>query len=120
MARRLVKLTRDDGLPGARPAALYLDRDGALLVSDWEASGPSRGSIQLRLLVSGIRFEMMEGSGPASALARSTTGELWMEATRGPSSRGSPMNRGKEIGAVQFAEPGLDGVMWFGTRRRQK
>lgn len=33
--KHLVKLTREDGLPGAKQSALYLDHDGALLVGDW-------------------------------------------------------------------------------------
>ena len=114
--RRLVKLTRDDGLPGANPAALYLDRDGALLVSDLEAGRPVARLDPASTAGERIRFDLMEGSGPARALARSTTGELWVGGDKGAFVLGQPEESGKAIGAVQLAEPGIEGIMWFGTQ----
>ncbi len=116
--KRLVKLTRDDGLPGAKPAALYLDRDGALLVADLDHGiarfDPATAARER------IRFELMPGSEPASALALSTTGELWLGGDKGAFVLGQPKESRKEIGAVRLAEPGRDGVMWFGTQAPAK
>jgi signal transduction histidine kinase/DNA-binding response OmpR family regulator/ligand-binding sensor domain-containing protein len=117
---KLVKLTRDDGLPGARPAALYVDRDGALLVSDWERDRPVARFKPTSTAGERIRFELLEGSGPASALARSTTGELWMGRDAGALIVGQPKETINDIGAVRFAEPGRDGVMWFATQKNNK
>jgi ligand-binding sensor domain-containing protein len=91
--RKLVKLTRDDGLPGASPADLYVDRDGALLVSDFDAARPVARFDPSSNAGERIRFETMEGSGPATALARSTTGELWMGRDKGAFLLGHPMKR---------------------------
>ncbi len=118
--QRLVKLTRDDGLPGARPADLYIDRDGALLVSDWEAGRPVARFDPGSTAGERIRFELLDGSGPASALARSTTGELWMGRDAGAFVLGQPDELGKAIGPVLVAEPGRDGVMWFVTESESK
>ena len=118
--KRLVKLTRDDGLPGARPAALYLDRDGALLISDSEAGRLVARFNPAATTGERIRFELVLGSGPARALARSTTGELWMGLDAGAFVLGRPDDSGKGIGAVPIAEPGRDGVMWFATQKDQK
>ncbi|MEO8352919.1 MAG: response regulator, partial [Chthoniobacteraceae bacterium] len=112
---RLVKLTRDDGLPGARPSDLYLDRDGALLVSDWEAGRPIARFDPGSAADERIHFELIDGSGPASALARSSTGELWMGRDAGAFVLGQPDESGQAIGGVHVAEPGRKGVMWFGT-----
>ena len=60
---KLVKLTRDDGLPGANPADIYLDRDGALLVSDWEAGRSVARFNPGSTVGERIRFELLEGSG---------------------------------------------------------
>ncbi len=113
--QKVVKLTRDDGLPGADPATLYVDRDRSLLLSDWlnpvarfdpGAAGGER-----------IRFdELVLGSRAASALARSTPGELWMGRDDGVFVLGQPEESGKAIGAVRLAESGRDGVMWFGVQ----
>jgi hypothetical protein len=113
--KRLVKLTRDDGLPGANPAALYLDRDGALLVSDVETGRPVARFDPASGSGERIRFDLVDGSGSARALARSTTGELWIGRDAGAYIVGQPKESIKEIGRVQFAEPGRDGVMWFST-----
>jgi signal transduction histidine kinase/CheY-like chemotaxis protein/ligand-binding sensor domain-containing protein len=118
--KKLVKLTRDDGLPGARPAALYLDRDGALLVSDWEGGRPVARFDPATSGGERIRFDLVDDSGPASVLARSTTGELWMGRDAGALIVGQPKEAIREIGAVGYAEPGRDGVMWFGSRTEKK
>ena len=118
--QRLVKLTRDDGLPGANPAALYLDHDGALLVSDWEAGRPIARFDPITATGERIRFELLKESAEASALARSTTGELWTGRDAGTLVLGQPAESGKAIGAVFLAEPGRDGVMWFGTQQAGK
>jgi signal transduction histidine kinase/DNA-binding response OmpR family regulator/ligand-binding sensor domain-containing protein len=112
---KLVKLTRDDGLPGAHPTALYLDHDGALLVADGEAGRPVARFEPAPGAGERIRFELVEGSGPATALARSTTGGLWLGTEQGAFLAGQPKESGREIGLVHFAEPGRAGVMWFGT-----
>src|SRR5678815_2411057 len=95
--------------------SLYVDRDGALLVSDFDAARPVARFDPSSNAGEGIRFETMEGSGPATALARSTTGELWMGRDKGAFLLGHPDEAVKEIGVVGLAEPGLDGVMWFGV-----
>ena len=88
--QRLVKLTRDDGLPGARPAALYLDRDGALLVSDWEAGRPVARFDPAATAGERIRFELVEGPDrPRRWRARRRVSFGWA-ATTGPSSMGQP------------------------------
>ena len=112
---KLVKLTRDDGLPGAKPTALYLDHDGALLVADWEAGRPVGRFDPASGAVDRIHFELVEDSGPAIALARSTAGELWLGTEQGAFAVGQPKEFGREIGLVLFVEPGRGGVMWFGT-----
>jgi streptogramin lyase len=108
--------------PGARPAGLFVDRDGALLVPDWEAGrpiarfDPAAGSGENRRL----RFELVDGSEAASTLARSTTGELWLGSDKGAFVLGQPKELRKDIGAVRFSEPGPDGVMWFSTQSERK
>jgi signal transduction histidine kinase/DNA-binding response OmpR family regulator/ligand-binding sensor domain-containing protein len=109
--RRLVKLTRDDGLPGAQPSALYLDHDGALLVGDYNRGAarfdPAATEGELN------RFELLERSEPTTTLARSTTGELWLGNVGGPFVLGQPLDSRKQIGRVIDSEAGPDGTMWF-------
>ncbi|MCF7730745.1 MAG: response regulator [Akkermansiaceae bacterium] len=112
---RLVKLTRDNGLPGARSAALYRDRDGALLVADEEAGCLVARFDPAASVGERIRFDLLKGSGPASALARATTGELWMGGENGGFVLGRPAESAAGIGPVFLAEPGRGGVMWFGA-----
>jgi signal transduction histidine kinase/CheY-like chemotaxis protein/ligand-binding sensor domain-containing protein len=114
--RRLVKLTREDGLPGARPTALYLDRDGALLVADEESRRPVARFDPASSAGGRIRFEPVAGSDSAWTLARSTNGELWMGRDPGAFVVGQPDEAVKAIGSVHFADPGREGVMWFGTQ----
>jgi len=109
--RGFTKLTRDDGLPGAQPSALYLDRDGALLVGDWN-SGVARFD-PASTAGERNRFELMNGSESSATLARSTTGELWLGNGGGPFVLGQPLESRKQIGQVIDSEPGPDGTMWF-------
>jgi signal transduction histidine kinase/DNA-binding response OmpR family regulator/ligand-binding sensor domain-containing protein len=108
--RSLAKLTRDDGLPGARPSVLYVDHDGALLVADWDL-GIAR--FDPAAAAERIRFDLLPGSEAASALARSTTGDLWFGNDQGAFLLGQPQATREERGPVQLAEPGRDGAMWF-------
>jgi signal transduction histidine kinase/DNA-binding response OmpR family regulator/ligand-binding sensor domain-containing protein len=115
--KNLVKLTRDDGLPGAQPSALYLDGDGALLVADWNR-GIARYDPATKL-DERIRFEVLEGSEPASALARSSSGELWLGTDKNAFILQQPTELRKEIGTVLQVEPAPGGRMWFSSRSGQ-
>ncbi len=110
---KLVKVSRDDGLPGTRPSDLYVDRDGALLVADWDLPmatfDPASAATERQ------RFAPVPNSSAASAMARSTTGELWYGTDQGAFIQGQPEEAGRAIGAVRLAAAGRDGVMWFGT-----
>ena len=111
--RQIDKLSATDGLPGNNPNTLCTDRDGSLLVGDWSAPiaryrpEPGTGNRP--------RFQIVEGSGPASALARSTTGDLWFGEDRGARILGekSP-SVDWTIGAVRLAQAGENGTVWFG------
>ena len=110
---KLVKVARDDGLPGTLPSDLYVDRDGAVLVADVNQPiarfDSASATTELR------RFASVENSSPAFALARSTTGALWCGTDQGAFVQGQSAAAGRAIGAVGRMAAGRDGVMWFGS-----
>ena len=104
------KITQAGGLPGAAPASLFVDKDGALLVSDTAAAvarwQPTAGVAP--------KFEIMEGTFPAQALARSASGDLWFGNTRGVWRYGESGPSGNSaIGGVWCIEAAPNGAMWF-------
>jgi len=113
--KKLVKVTREDGLSGTRPQVLHVDRDGALLVSDVDRGQPIVRFDPASAATDRLRFAPVENSRPAYALARATTGELWFGTDSGAYILGQPEEAGQTIGAVRLAAAGRDGVMWFGT-----
>ena len=115
--KQLVKLSRDDGLPGTRPSSFGMDRNGALLVADWDAARPIARFDPASAATARSRFEPLENSHGASVLARSTTGEIWYGTEKGAFLLGQPQEMGREIGNVTHAEAGRDGAMWFGVAK---
>ncbi len=110
---KLVKVTRDDGLPGTRTSDIYVDRDGALLAADWDL--PMARFDPASAATGRNRFAPVENSSAASVLACSTTGELWCGTDQGAFVLGQPDATGRAIGAVRLAAAGRDGAMWFGS-----
>jgi signal transduction histidine kinase/ligand-binding sensor domain-containing protein len=104
----LVKVTREDGLPGTSISSLYVDNDGSLLVGDFDepvGRFDPRGAVGER-----PRFEAVEDSGPANALARSSTGRLWGVH---PPEGAPPVRRGPDFRSLAAIRAGPGGVMWF-------
>ncbi|MGI8603644.1 MAG: LamG-like jellyroll fold domain-containing protein [Verrucomicrobiales bacterium] len=109
--QRIAKVTRVDGLPGTGIASLYVDTDGALLAGD--SSAPIARYAPSSVPGERPRFEVLEGSGPAVAMARSTNGDLWYGVSGSVNVVGRPATLAKSIRDVQHAQAGSDGVMWF-------
>src|SRR5262249_40043201 len=77
----IVKVTQADGLAGSQATTLYTDTDGSLLIGDGDAG-------VARYALTGergerFRFSLLENAPVASALARSTSGELWYGTDKG-------------------------------------
>jgi signal transduction histidine kinase/CheY-like chemotaxis protein len=111
--RRLVKLSRADGLPGERPSVLYRDTSGDVLFGDWESRRPfARYRPSEQEKGERLRLETAEEGRAVSALARSSTGELWFGTDKGAFVLGDEV-RGREIPSVWNIVPGPDGIMYF-------
>ncbi|MCF7730747.1 MAG: response regulator [Akkermansiaceae bacterium] len=110
---KVVKVARDDGLPGTQPTDICLDRDGALLVADF--AQPMARLDPASTATGRLRFEPKGDPGAASALALSTTGELWYGNGQGAFVQGQPDAAGRAIGPVNYVAAGREGVMWFGS-----
>ncbi len=115
--KQLHKLSAADGLPGGQPSTLYVDTDGSLLVGDWNAPIARRKTSTNP--GAGPRFEVLEGSSPASALVRSSAGELWIGGDKGVKIMGALEAAGAgKIGLIRMARPGVDGQLWFSGPRK--
>jgi signal transduction histidine kinase/DNA-binding response OmpR family regulator/ligand-binding sensor domain-containing protein len=108
--KKLVKVTREDGLTGTQPN-LHVDRDGALLVADY--SQPMVRFDPASAEAGQVRFAPVTNSVAASALARSTTGDLWVGTRQGAYVLDQPETVGRAIGELSYVAAGRDGVMWF-------
>ncbi|MBI1842160.1 MAG: carboxypeptidase regulatory-like domain-containing protein, partial [Verrucomicrobia bacterium] len=115
--REFTKLGQASGLQGVTPTELFLDDDGSLLIADaaapvtrFQVRGPATDR---------PRFEVIEGSPPAFAVARSTKGELWFGDRRGAwrSGEEGPSGSGL-IGDIVHIERGPNGVLWFQSGSR--
>ena len=110
--RKLVKLSRADGLPGERPSVLYRDTSGDLLFGDWDSRRPfSRYRPSQQEKDKPLRLETVEEGRAVSALARSSTGDLWYGTDKGAFVLGDEV-RGRELPPVGNLLPGPDGVMY--------
>jgi signal transduction histidine kinase/DNA-binding response OmpR family regulator/ligand-binding sensor domain-containing protein/protocatechuate 3,4-dioxygenase beta subunit len=109
--RKIIKLSAADGLSGSTPGALLVDTNGVLLVGDSRAPvsrfNPAARPGELP------HFEPLDGSGPATMLARAPSGELWMGSESGVSILGRTLEAGKKIGSIQMGRAGPGGAMWF-------
>jgi signal transduction histidine kinase/CheY-like chemotaxis protein len=109
----VVKVTQADGLAGNAATTLYTDTDGSLLVGDGEAG-------VARYAPTGERgerpkFSLLENAPAASALARSTSGELWYATEKGAYRLGHPPTTEQEIGRISVARAATNGVLWFNS-----
>ena len=110
---QLEKVTSADGLPGSTPATLFVDTDGSLLVGSWR--DPIARYRPSSIPGDRPQFEVLDGSPPASALARSSTGDLWVGSDAGARPLEADVPLAEEItGPVSLARAGPNGVMWFG------
>ncbi|HUR59741.1 MAG TPA: response regulator, partial [Opitutaceae bacterium] len=114
------KITGADGVAGTRATGLFVDTDGALLVTD--ARTPvARFVPPTRATGERARFEPMDGTGPANAVARAAGGDLWLAGDRGVWRLGETDPRADaNLRNVNFAGAAPDGSVWFGASNEVK
>ena len=107
------KITAAHGLHGAQSTSLYVDADGALIVTDLVAPAarfvPAPAAFAER-----ARFEEMDSTARAQAAVRTTRGELWLAGDSGVWQPSEIQARRKaRVVGVHLAAATPDGAAWF-------